>query len=1013
MRLHSVIAAIILTASAVAQCPSANQPGTGPDIPNNVQLQGQCLVKNTNVTITSWYNNTPGQLQITFGTTNAADTSVNLDVNHNYGYSGPAAQRIVHNNSLVTSHTIVLDHIPSGRQQLLIPGDCDGTGNGSYYTATNCGRFDSHGSVGGYSQSAQTFGYIFTSPAANASHPTLWEFMPSQSTEVYQGHALNVSLVGNFFDGAMPTWIVAKSLTVDGGNCPANVMGAPCSGVKLLFMDNGAEIVGNGKNGYNPTVATVGQYTGSFEVGGSQAALKGYVLNMPGAVLRIATTSATALGTHCVDGVFQGTDGSYNNMGSTVPVHYCFTVLAPPTLSPTPPTSFTPIPSLAKFNTFIANQVAAKFNAFKVANTTFPGKYNNDAMSATQSAVDPWAMFNYGGGSVAFQIGDYIGSVAVGWQAGFNHAIGDMVNNGNCVLVAMNAGTSGSVQPACPTPGASVSDGSETWNSAGNVAYWKANAQRVGQQSMNWQIGMSLCCSGVWQEWNLLTQEDTMMDYFREGGALAKDCNGSGACTGVQQRALEGLANPVYRVAGANNQGGVWTIKSVPEDTIRTLPYFLDTLNDMQLLHNAPVVNSGWNEALPRVDLLLQSLRVTEDTNPIEDAATNPYPCCVGTPTFDFGLVVKALIRYCTVQVEQGGQCDPIIPTELLKFADFYWSHMVYANTSPYNVWAYPGQTSNGNQLNMLFAPVYAWLFAYYGNGCTLPTSGVACTTASNQMALHALDSSYFPSAKQMNQIFEWWGDWKGWLGGTQTWQQTSVLRGMNPNQGTIPNQLEPYNGHSYPVAPSYTCQSSSCSITWASFEKITIPQVWVAVDTGHCPTSYPLTATGGSSVFMPGTFTQWMNSGSISGLAPATTYCYGVGGTDAQGNLAFSTVSPISGQDYTLLTANGPPIPTFNLSITPNAVTVAQGRHGTATLTTTISSGFNSQIMFTASRLPDGVTFSAPVIPAPGAGSTTMTLTVAPNAKVGTYPITITGSGGGLQRPVMFTITVKVGSST
>ena len=633
-------------------------------------------------------------------------------------------------------------------------------------------------------------------------------------------------------------------------------------------------------------------------------------------------------------------------------------------------------------------------------------------MSATQSAVDPWAIFNYGGGSVAFQIGDYIGKVNTQWQASSVQVIGNIINNGNCVLVATTAGTTGSTQPACPAPGVTVSDGSEMWQSAGNVAYWNANAQRVGQQSMNWQIGMSLCCNGVWQEWNLLMQEDTIMDYFREGGQLAKNCNGSPTCIGVQQRALEGLANPVYRVAGANNQGGVWTIKSVPEDTIRTLPYFLDTLNDMQLLHNAPVVNDGWNEALPRLDLLLQSLRVTEDTNPIEDT-NNPYPCCIGTPTFDFGLVVKALIRYCTVQMEQGLTCDPIIPTELLKFGDFYWSHMVYNNTSPYNVWAYPGQVSNGNQLNMLFAPVYAWLFAYYGNSCVLPTSGVACTTAANQMALHALDSNYFPSAKQMNQIFEWWGDWKGWLSGSQTWQQSSVLKAMNPNQGVIPNSLEPYNGHSYPGAPQYTCQSSSCTISWASFEQIATPQVWVAVDTGHCPSSYPLTATGGSSTFRPNTFTEWQNTGTISGLTPATTYCYGVGGTDAQGNLAFSTVSPISGADYTLLTASGPPVPTFSLSVSPIAVTVQQGRQGQATLTTTITLGFNSPITFVASRLPTGVTVSAPAIPAPGAGSSTLIVTVNPTVKHGTYPLTITGSGGGIQRSVLFTLTVKVGGTT
>ena len=91
MRLQLLATVLLTSALAIAQCPIANQPGDGPDIPSNVQLQGQCLIKNTNVTITSWYNNTPGQLQnLRLGQVSAADTSVNLDVNHNYGYGGPA-----------------------------------------------------------------------------------------------------------------------------------------------------------------------------------------------------------------------------------------------------------------------------------------------------------------------------------------------------------------------------------------------------------------------------------------------------------------------------------------------------------------------------------------------------------------------------------------------------------------------------------------------------------------------------------------------------------------------------------------------------------------------------------------------------------------------------------------------------------------------------------------------------------------------------------------------------------
>ena len=53
------------------------------------------------------------------------------------------------------------------------------------------------------------------------------------------------------------------------------------------------------------------------------------------------------------------------------------------------------------------------------------------------------------------------------------------------------------------------------------------------------------------------------------------------------------------------------------------------------------------------------------------------------------------------------------------------------------------------------------------------------------------------------------------------------------------------------------------------------------------------------------------------------------------------------------------------------------------------------------------GVSFNPATIPAPGAGTSTMTVTVLQLAKQGTYPITVTGNGGGLQRSVQVQLTV------
>ncbi len=100
---------------------------------------------------------------------------------------------------------------------------------------------------------------------------------------------------------------------------------------------------------------------------------------------------------------------------------------------------------------------------------------------------------------------------------------------------------------------------------------------------------------------------------------------------------------------------------------------------------------------------------------------------------------------------------------------------------------------------------------------------------------------------------------------------------------------------------------------------------------------------------------------------------------------------------------------PDFVLSVSPPALSVAQGSAGNATATTTIMGGFNSSITLSASGMPAGTTlsFNPQIIPAPGAGSSTITITVAANTPLGTYPITVTGKGGGTQHTATLTLMV------
>ena len=108
-------------------------------------------------------------------------------------------------------------------------------------------------------------------------------------------------------------------------------------------------------------------------------------------------------------------------------------------------------------------------------------------------------------------------------------------------------------------------------------------------------------------------------------------------------------------------------------------------------------------------------------------------------------------------------------------------------------------------------------------------------------------------------------------------------------------------------------------------------------------------------------------------------------------------------------LTVTAQQQPNFTISASPSSLTVQQGTQGNSTITTTISGGFNSSISLSTSGVPSGtsVSFNPNPIPAPGSGNSTMTITVGGSTPVGTYPINVTGSGGGIQQNTSVTLTV------
>jgi pseudomonalisin len=100
---------------------------------------------------------------------------------------------------------------------------------------------------------------------------------------------------------------------------------------------------------------------------------------------------------------------------------------------------------------------------------------------------------------------------------------------------------------------------------------------------------------------------------------------------------------------------------------------------------------------------------------------------------------------------------------------------------------------------------------------------------------------------------------------------------------------------------------------------------------------------------------------------------------------------------------------PNFSISASPVFVSVPQGSMGGTTVSTTVSGNFSDAVSLSASGLPSGTTasFSPASIPAPGSGSSTLTINAGASAIAGTYSVTVSGIGGGITDTATVALTI------
>ncbi len=127
----------------------------------------------------------------------------------------------------------------------------------------------------------------------------------------------------------------------------------------------------------------------------------------------------------------------------------------------------------------------------------------------------------------------------------------------------------------------------------------------------------------------------------------------------------------------------------------------------------------------------------------------------------------------------------------------------------------------------------------------------------------------------------------------------------------------------------------------------------------------------------------------------------------------SFTSSGPVGSveQRSTFLIRLTVPPPDFSVACSPSSLSVPRGGTGASLCTVNSTGGFDDSVTWACAGLPAGVTcdFSPPsVAPPPDSSvSSGLTVRVAANVSVGTYPFQVRGTGGGQTRSVNLQLTV------
>ncbi len=848
----------------------------------------------TNINVTNPYSNNINWAQVCWNTTNQSDSLVMIGENTDFS-------RQVYDATLTTHHCVVVKNLQPSTLYYYSVASCTDPVGGQ-----PCARIDTKWSSAPWPTDSASFTTVdsTTGPMAFSA----FAFGPSY---VYQGSGINVgiSLIQNSGAISQQQAMVVTEASIDGISClPGNGLGTVCgnTGITLTMLcDSNKEYTNSSTNNYPVFLLQNLPFQGDYVCWANyfgEPAMEARIVTSGTGQTRQSRLGPSNLG-HTLRLIFQMIDYSNNQ---TIPITeplkltYNFTVMPPPQFKVTAPTNFPPIPN---WNRAIFN--AAKWGPqscenLKTANSQ--GTYLNADFNVLSSNNDPWDIYTYDGNRVFKETAErFDGVTGDQWQPNHAYNPGDLIVANGFTQVNISPGNSGANPPSFnPIPGGQTLDWGTSWTNAGNTNYWTQCSELVGMQYLNWAVNVA-----KWQgtaEWNIFPW-GMYMDYVRQGDVLNENCNGGQTCSGLNAKSNLRFAANIL-TTGFMDENFVYTYYVNQTGTVRALPYNINVL----LANWLETGVQPTNELKARLDLLIQTIAEATNYNPLEGA--NHYKCCYSAPNYNVGLWAMTLINTYAVQNYMNVQSDARIPVELMKLMD--WFYVTQVNllgndavfpyepyTIPYNCSIFQNGDCKYDQggLNNLVSPAYAWLGAVYGDSCQLPTAGVKCWDAADMLFAKAFLDGWQGSSKSYNQLFQDFSNYVGWRSGTLAGTDSYVLPTHNQLADPYPDVIGPYPSGANPAKPTAgPILRNGATITWYTYEQAVSTLVKVGTDPNNINTETDC----GPSVYT-GMDNLWINTCTVSGLSPNTLYYFGVGGTDAASNFAFSAVDPTNNLAGTL----------------------------------------------------------------------------------------------------------------